>query len=94
MLEKIKLLWMAIRPELIRFLKAAIKIGIDTLLPIALEAVVNAEVKGRAQGWSGSQKFDYAASEVKSKVPAAAIGQIMSAVQNAWVIKEAEGWKD
>lgn len=83
-------LWFAgIRPDLMKFLKAAIKLGIDVLLPLAINAVMAAEVLGG----SGDEKFKYACSYVKANAPQAAMGAIMTAVQNAWATKEADGWK-
>jgi len=89
MWAKIKLFFTAIKPDLIRFLKAAIKMGIDILLPIAIEAVTQAEINGG----TGSEKFKFATDYVKLKAPDAALGVISTTVQNAWATKEAEGWK-
>ena len=89
MWESFKTWLIGIRPELMKFLKAAIKLGIDALLPIAINAVMQAE----SRGGSGSDKFKYACDYVKVNAPQAAIGAVMTAVQNAWATKEAEGWK-
>ena len=88
MWEKFKLFWTRIQPDLIRFIKAAIKLGIDILLPIAIEAVMQAEVRGG----SGKEKFEFATGYVKTQAPKAAIGAIATAVQGAWATKEVEGW--
>ena len=87
--KKITAWWKGVSPELKRFLKAALKLGIDALLPVALSAVVQAEKKGG----SGKEKFDFAYGYVKTQYPKALSGAIMTAVQNAWATKEAEGWK-
>ncbi|MEA3272319.1 MAG: hypothetical protein U9P90_01475 [Patescibacteria group bacterium] len=63
--------------------------AIDILLPIALDAVVKAE----AHGGTGNEKFNYALEYMQKEVPDAAIGKVKSAIQDAWLIKEAEGWK-
>ena len=88
MWEKIKLIWAGIKPDLIKLLKALIKLSIDVLLPIAIEAVTQAQVKGE----SGEEKFKYACDYVKAQAPKAAIGAVQTAVQSAWAQKEAEGW--
>ena len=89
MWTKIKLIFQKIQPDLIRFLKAAIKMAIDTLLPVALNAVVQAQ----ARGGTGSEKFAFAVDHVKSRAPEAALGAVHTAVQSAWATKEAEGWE-
>lgn len=89
MWEKLKLWFISIRPELIKALKAMIKLGIDVLLPIAFRAVMQAEATGK----TGPEKFQIACDYVKNEAPNAAIGAIMTAVQNAWATKEANGWK-
>ena len=89
MWEAIKAWWVGIRPELKRFLTAAIKLGIDVLLPIAIQAVTQAQAKGG----TGEEKFKFAVDYMKSQAPDAALGVIQTAVQNAWATKEAEGWK-
>lgn len=90
MWDKLKLFFVMIRPDLIRFLKAAVKIGIDILIPIALDAVTKAE----ASGGTGEEKFQFACDYVKAQAPKAAVGAVMTVVQNAWAVKEAEGWKE
>ena len=89
MWESFKLWFAGIQPDLMKILKALIKIGVDVLIPLALNAVQYAE----KQGGSGQDKFQTACDYVKTNAPQAAIGAIMTAVQNAWVIREAEGWK-
>ena len=89
MWESFKLWFSGIQPDMIKILKALIKIGVDVLLPLALNAVNYAE----RQGGTGSDKFDIACEYVKANAAQAAIGAIMTAVQNAWVLREAEGWK-
>jgi len=78
-----------ITPELFRYLRAAIKLSITTLLPIALDGVVRA----RAHGGTGKEKFYYAVDYVKSQAPDAALGAIQTAVQDAYLTKTAEGWE-
>lgn len=89
MWQNFKLWFAGIQPDLLRFLKAAIKMGLDVLLPMAINAVIQAE----AHGGSGDEKFKFACTYVKANAPQAALGIIKSAVQDAWAIKEAEGWK-
>lgn len=89
MWEKFKLWLAGIKPELIKFIKAAVKMGIDILLPIAIEAVVSAE----RHGGTGKEKFDFACDQVKAQAPKALAGAVMTAVQNAWAVKEADGWE-
>ena len=55
MWEAFKIWFADIQPDLMKILKALVKIGVDVLQ--------------------------------------AAIGAVMTAVQNAWVLREAEGWK-
>ncbi len=88
MWQKIKMIFTKIKPDIIRLIKAILKMSVDVLLPIALNAVVAAE----KNGGTGKEKFDFAVDQVKRQAPKAAIGAAMSAVQNAWVIKEGEGW--
>ena len=89
MWQKFKLWFAGIKPDLFRFLKAAIKLGIDILLPTAIEAVTQAEIRGG----TGKEKFEFATGYVKTQAPKAAIGAIATAVQGAWATKEVEEWK-
>lgn len=89
LLVKIGIVIKEITPELIRYLKAAIKLGIRTLLPIALEAVSRAQQRGG----TGEEKFKFAVDYVKSQAPAAAMGAIHTVVQDAYLTRTAEGWK-
>lgn len=89
MWEKVKLLFSGIQPDLMKILKALVKIGVDVLLPLAINAVNYAE----RQGGTGPEKFDAACNYVKANAAQVTIGAIMTAVQNAWAQREAEGWK-
>ena len=89
MWDSFKLWFAGIQPDLMKILKALIKIGVDVLLPLALNAVNYAE----RQGGTGPEKFDAACNYVKTNAPEAAIGSIMTAVQNAWAQREAEDWR-
>ena len=88
MWESFKLWFAGIRPELMVFLKAAIKMGVDVLLPLAINAVMAAEKRGG----TGAEKREYACSYVKANALNATAGVILTAVQNAWAIKQADGW--
>ena len=88
MWDSFKLWFAGIKPDLMKILKALIKIGVDTLIPLAINAVNYAE----RQGGTWDQKYNNAYDYVKTNAPDAARGAIMTAVQNAWAQREAEGW--
>jgi len=90
MWEKIKLIFQQIKPDLIRLLKALIKIGVDVLLPLAFNAVRQAEAQPNLKGM---EKMDFAINLVKAQAPNATLGAIMTAVQNEWAAAEANDWK-
>lgn len=83
--------WFAgVSPLFLQYFKAALKLGIDALLPVAINAVMIAEKTDK----SGSEKFDYAVEYVKEKAPKALTGAVVTAVQQAWATKEADGWAE
>ena len=65
MWDSFKLWFAGIQPDLMRILKALIKIGVDVLLPLALNAVNYAE----RQGGTGSDKFDIASKQMRHRRP-------------------------
>ena len=92
MLQKIKIFWRVNSPEIIRLLKAILKFSVQIILPIAIEAVSQAEVKFPGSN-RGSEKFDFAVDYVKSQAPTAATKAVLGAVNSAWMTREAEDWK-
>ena len=71
--------WFAsIRPELISFLKFAINLGVEILLPIAGRAVLEA---AQHKDLTGTQKFEFATEYVRANAPDAAMEAIVNAVR-------------
>lgn len=89
---KIKLFWKINSPEIMRLFKAILRFSFNVIFPLALEAVGNAEKQFPGSGY-GKEKFEFATDYVKAQAPEAAAKAVLSAVQAAWMTKEAEGWK-
>ncbi len=75
-----------------RLFKAILKFMFNVIFPIALIGVEKAELQFPGSGY-GKEKFEFATEYVKAQAPEAATKAILSAVQAAWMTKEAEGWK-
>jgi hypothetical protein len=78
------------KPALIRLLKAILKTGLDDLQDIALDAVKYAE----SSGGTGEEKLEKAIAFVIAQMPSFAYGLVKTAVQQAWLIMETEGWPE
>ena len=78
---KLQMMWVQIKPELYKFLKTVVKLGIDILLPLAIEAVASAMAQ---KGLSGKERFEFAVGEVKKKAPDAAANGVLNAVRIAY----------
>jgi len=87
---KMALLWVQIKPELYSFIKIVVKLGIDVLLPLAIEAVTQAAGQ---KGLSGKDRFDYATNYVKAQVPEATVNAVLNAVRIAYSNKTGEASK-
>ena len=92
MWEKIKLFWKISTPEIIRLIKAFLKFGFVTIFKLAIEGVEKAEVQFPGKG-NGKEKLKWAVDYVKTQAPEQAAKSVLSAVQDAWMVKESEGWK-
>ena len=88
--QKLSLLWVQIKPELYSFIKIVVKLGIDTLLPLAIEAVTQAATQ---KSLSGNEKFDYATNYVKSQAPDAVVTSVLNAVRIAYANETGEASK-
>jgi len=88
--QKLSLLWIQIKPELYNFIKIVGKLGIDILLPLAIEAVTQAAAQ---KGLSGTQKFDYASDYVKAQAPDAVATSVLNAVRIAYANETGEASK-
>ena len=87
---KAKVFWKTISPEMLKAVKVLLQIGVDVILPIALDAVVVAFTQ---KGLSGKERFEFAKKQVEIQAPKATAEAVVNAVRMAYMSKTLEGSK-